>query len=369
MPTRVDERTKTSSLIDNIYTNIPESDTDMKGVLKTHISDHYSIVHVHKNSNRIIDKQYRVKRNFSEKKKFLFKKTLKMDGWANIFNHGDAQLAYSQFSTKMKTYFDLHFPIQRTEVKYSNRNEWINNTLKKEIIERERLFIYKKKYPTQENKEKYKKFRNQNISNQRKAERDYYQDQFELNSNDLRKSWKVIKNIIQKSENKFSCNNEEFVINNKITSDGKEIANGFNNYFVNIGRSLAQQITSTINPLSYINTNINSIYIPDILKNEIITVIYSLKNSSPGYDEMSASISKQCLDTYIDPLTYLINLSINQGIFPDELKIAKVLPIYKSDDKHLIQNYRPISVLPFFSKIFEKINLNHLENFIESNNI
>ena len=67
-----------------------------------------------------------------------------MDGWANIFNHGDAQLAYSQFSTKMKTYFDLHFPIQRTEVKYSNRNEWINNTLKKEIIERERLLFIRR---------------------------------------------------------------------------------------------------------------------------------------------------------------------------------------------------------------------------------
>ena len=105
------------------------------------------------------------------------------------------------------------------------------------------------------------------------------------------------------------------------------------------------------------------------MKNEIITVIYSFKNSSPGYDEMPASILKQCLDTYIDPLTYLINLSINQGIFPGELKIAKVLPIYKTDDKRLIQNYRPISVLPFFSKIFEKIILNHFENFIESNNI
>ena len=55
VPTRVDERTKTSSLIDNIYTNILESDTDMTGVLKTHISDHYSIFHAHKNSNRIID--------------------------------------------------------------------------------------------------------------------------------------------------------------------------------------------------------------------------------------------------------------------------------------------------------------------------
>ena len=125
--------------------------------------------------------------------------------------------------------------------------------------------------------------------------------------------------------------------------------NGFNNYFVNIVKSLAQQITSTINLLSYINTNINSIYIPDILKNEIITVVYSLKKLSPGYDEMPASILKQCLDAYIDPLTYLINLSINQGIFLAELKIANVFPIYKSDDKHLIQSYRPIYVLPFFS--------------------
>ena len=84
---------------------------------------------------------------------------------------------------------------------------------------------------------------------------------------------------------------------------------------------------------------------------------------------MPASILKQCIDIYIDPLTYLINLSINQGIFPSELKIAKVIPIYKSDDKQLIRNYRPISVLPFFSKMFAKIISNHLLNFIESNNI
>ena len=63
---------------------------------------------------------------------------------------------------------------------------------------------------------------------------------------------------------------------------------------------------------------------------------------------MSASIPKQCVDTCIDPLTYLNNLSINQGIFLDEQNIAKVLPIYKSDEKQLITNYRPISVLLFF---------------------
>ena len=74
VPTRFDERPQTSSLIDNIYTNIPESDADMSGVLKTYISDHYSIFHVHKNSDRITHKQYRIKRNFNEKHKSLFQK-------------------------------------------------------------------------------------------------------------------------------------------------------------------------------------------------------------------------------------------------------------------------------------------------------
>ena len=121
--------------------------------------------------------------------------------------------------------------------------------------------------------------------------------------------------------------------------------------------------------MSYINTNIHSIYIPDISKNEIITVINTLKKSAPGNDEMPASILKQCIETYIDPLTYLVNLSINQGIFPGELKIAKFLPIYKSDDKIRIQNYRPISVLPFFSKTLIFFISNHLLNFIDTNNI
>ena len=86
VPTRVDERTQTRSLIDNIYANIQKSDSDMSGVLKTHISDHYSIFHVHRNTDRTTHKQYRTKRNFSEKHKALFKKSLKRDGWADIYS-------------------------------------------------------------------------------------------------------------------------------------------------------------------------------------------------------------------------------------------------------------------------------------------
>ena len=73
---------------------------------------------------------------------------------------------------------------------------------------------------------------------------------------------------------------------------------------------------------------------------------------------------KQLSNEYVIPLTHLINLSIVQGDFPSELKLAKVLPIYKSEEEHFTQNYRPISVLPYFSKIYERVIYNHLMQYI-----
>ena len=78
---------------------------------------------------------------------------------------------------------------------------------------------------------------------------------------------------------------------------------------------------------------------------------------------------KQCIDSYIDPLTLLINQSIQQGVFLAELKIARVIPLYKGDNNQLIHNYRPISVFPFFSRIFEKIVFKYVIRFLDDNNI
>ena len=78
---------------------------------------------------------------------------------------------------------------------------------------------------------------------------------------------------------------------------------------------------------------------------------------------------KQCLENYISPLTHIINVSITNGYFPEEMKLAKVLPIFKVYNEAQIQNYRPISVLPFFSKIFEKIMANYVIDFIEEHNL
>ena len=210
-----------------------------------------------------------------------------------------------------------------------------------------------------ENKQNYKQFKNRNLN-----------EQFELNKQDLKKLWKIIKNIIGKEDNKCSMNQIDFLINGQYVSDRKTIANTFNNYFINVGSSLASSIQSEIDPLLYFQPNNNYIYVPKIDIFEIESIISSIHNSSTGYDKLPASIMKQCIGCYIEPLTFLINQLILQGVFLVELKIARIIRLYKGADNQRIHNYRPISVLPFFSsKIFEKIVFKYLIEFLNDNNI
>ena len=81
------------------------------------------------------------------------------------------------------------------------------------------------------------------------------------------------------------------------------------------------------------------------------------------------SIIKQSIHLISEPLTHIINLSIYHGIVPDEMKIARVIPVFKSDDQSLFTNYRPVSVLPSFSKFLERIIYNRLVHYLQSFNI
>ena len=114
------------------------------------------------------------------------------------------------------------------------------------------------------------------------------------------------------------------------------------------------------------NTVVNSIFIPDITTIEAINVILLLKNSCAGWDDIPAYVMKRCINVCIEPLTYIIDKSIKEGVFPSELKLAKVVPIFKLGDSSKITNYRPISVLSFFSKVFERVMYNHITDFIDS---
>ena len=95
-----------------------------------------------------------------------------------------------------------------------------------------------RKYTTMGNNEKYKQFKNRNLSEQKKAERNDYTEQFELNKQDLKKSWKISKNMIGKEDGGYSMNQIDFLINGQYISNCNTIENSFNTYCINVGNVL-----------------------------------------------------------------------------------------------------------------------------------
>ena len=125
-----------------------------------------------------------------------------------------------------------------------------------------------------------------------------------------------------------------FLIEDTLVTDSLDIANGFNNIFV----SIAKDLTSHIDLLSYVDFNINSTVTTDISCNQIREMINSLNNSSTGHDELPPFMAKTCMEGYIEPSTHLVHESLKSGIFPSELKFARVVPMFKSGDPSLLTN-------------------------------
>ena len=130
-----------------------------------------------------------------------------------------------------------------------------------------------------------------------------------------------------------------------------EIVNHFCNYFSNIGPNLGKNICKTsISPQSYLSGEfLDSIFIDPVSETELITIAKNFQaGKSPGYDNITMFIIQSSINTIIKPLTYIVNLSFNCGIFPDHLKISRIVPLFKSGDKSIFSNYRPVSILPVF---------------------
>ena len=141
----------------------------------------------------------------------------------------------------------------------------------------------------------------------------------------------------------------------------KRIAESFNSFFVNVGPNLAKNIPSdSRSPTGYMESNPCSTAVIPASQNEIITIIKNLKQSSPGWNDISSFIVKHTCHYFIERLMHVANLSITQGVFPHQLKVAKVIPLFKSNDPMVFSNYRPVSILPLFSKIFGHLMYNCL---------
>ncbi|XP_065667644.1 uncharacterized protein LOC136087942 [Hydra vulgaris] len=205
------------------------------------------------------------------------------------------------------------------------------------------------------------------------SKKNYYSSLLNKTFGNARKTWNVIKEItgvgIVKSDNlpkrlQRDDNRGDAFVN-------KEIAETFNSFFINIGKKLAGAIPEGKKSLKFFLKKSDSFMEEsELLIDELRLAISMLKtNKSAGLDEVNPDVVNAVSDIIEKPLFKIFNLSLKNGIFPYQLKLAKIIPIYKGGDDSIKSNYRPTSILSCFSKILERIMHNRLYNYLEKNNI
>ena len=165
------------------------------------------------------------------------------------------------------------------------------------------------------------------------------------------------------------CFPEYFVDKGDIVNDKVTIANKFNSFFTNIGPNLAKNIVLPQNKCfrSYLSNPINNRFrFKEVTTLDIEKLIDTFAPKlSTGHDNISMKLIKVLKGVITQPLTVIINQMLNTGIFPENLKIAKVIPIFKKENESIFDNYRPISLLPAMSKLFEKVIYNQLYTYFQ----
>ena len=179
----------------------------------------------------------------------------------------------------------------------------------------------------------------------------------------MKKTWSVINDTLQ--PNRRSKPQLECVFGNLIICDTDSIANHFIGYFINISRTLLQQIQPTHSFDHYFHGNATSRFkFHSVNQDYICQLIDNLKNkASYGHDNISNKLIKCAKEELIEPLTLLVNQMLKSGHFPSELKPSKVKPLFKKADSSELFDYHPISLLFSISKIFEYFH-NGLTHFL-----
>ena len=160
----------------------------------------------------------------------------------------------------------------------------------------------------------------------------------------------------------------KFKYENKEITDTQEIPNTFNKYFTDVGPSLASKISqSTKSFKSFLNgSHLDSFFVPPVTEAQVEQELHKLNpEKSAGVDDVSPKVISQVASTIKKPFTSILIKSFSTGIIPVKLKISAVTPIYKSEDESLFSNYRPVAVLPCFSKVLEKLMYKQLTGYIE----
>ena len=357
-PTRV--TTTTATLIDHIWTNnLPENLSN--GIVHCQISDHFPIFSTFKtnnnpcSNNKTIVKSYREYTDHNIEK---FKDEMVKFDWQPFYESDDPTVCFTLLHERLTSCHDKCFPLKLKNIKEHHESKpYINNEIKALIKERNKLQRKFLKKPITYG-DSYRRLRNKVTQSIRSAKVNYFKVKLEKSSGDARKTWSVINTILFRKPN-IEANNIDIS------------CNSFNHYFVNIAQSLSDNIAQTNTRYdSYLTEkNDNILTFRKVTVNETLNIINSFRDSSPGHDNLPMMLIKKASSVLSSLLTHVCNTSLTDGIFPDPMKVAKIIPIHKSGPTSQVNNYRPISILPSLSKILEKIAYQQLMEFFNHNNL
>jgi retron-type reverse transcriptase len=271
----------------------------------------------------------------------------------------DPNALYDRFVERLKPLFDEHFPVKQKSIKKLDLNKpYIDRSIATLIQEKHRLQRLFNRYPLTYGDE-FRSCRNRVTKLVREAKHSYYQEKLENNVRDSKKTWSVVNEVLGRSRVNSSVS--ELEDGGEVTRDTGRIAQLMNEYFANVGAQLGSKFEDEIGEqfggfLRYMPNNILSDFkFSPIDQTTLEKLILDLKSSSPGFDSIPMSIYKDNITLLSSIILYICNVSLLKGVFPKNLSIAKVICIHKSGDPKSCSNYRPISILPAFSKILEKI--------------
>ena len=260
------------------------------------------------------------------------------------------------------------YTVEKQFVQKENNIYWYSKNIKNQILLRDK---YLKQYlanPTSANKLRYTASRNYTSRLIKNEKYNFYNRKFESKMEQPRRFYRELNKISGRNETKDEVCIIEPEHNVVVREDN--LADFLNQRFASQGERVSRSISAMSVEEFQSERTLNSMYLYPTSLDEINRSIADPKNGkASGIDELSAEVLKISAWAIVPYLQKFINQTFSQGVFPDCLKIAKVIPLFKSGSKTDVDNYRSISSLPVLSKVLEKIVYNRLIKILDKNDI
>ena len=348
------------SIIDHIWVS-NELSSEETLVIPVDITDHFPVISAISTGFQLLSDVSTKRRCLTARRKETFRVFLS-NVHVNIVG-SDINTIFDGYFTRVIQGYDKAFPIENYIKKSKHSSEWITPRLKECIKKKAKL--YREYLKGRIDKRDYTLYKNRLTHVIRKSKALYYARLFLQNANNSKVLWSTINGILNRKNSQVL---KEVKVGGRVLT-GKVLANYVNRFFVDAAKTVTIDLPQVQGFVCLALRNTESCFFFPTDCGEVYRVIKSLKNRGSKIFDIHPSILKENFDIFSIHFVQLYNASLELEGFPDTLKVARVNPGHKSGPPDKVDNYRPISVLPLFSKVFEKLTLQRMNSFITRHNL